>query len=200
MRIDPQEFAQHYASMSDEQLLDINPAELSEIARPIYQAEIDKRGLAQQEDQVVEEVTDLIYEGEDPEHAPDWLDNAAVACAFPTRSPDADEPASNAHGALEAAGIPCHVVLIKEDPQRPGAQPHYEFRVLVPGALLWHATSVLDRDLFNQDQDEEFRAFLAGLDEEEFQMIDPNLICAGLQNRIDRLRQAYADERAQRGV
>lgn len=185
--------------MSDEQLLDIDPAELSDVARPIYDAETAARGLFETgQDEAVEEVTDIVYEGETPGQPPDWIEYAAVACVFPTRSPDADEPATNAHGALEAGGIPCHVVLIKEDLQRPGTPPRYEFRILVPSPLLWHATSVLDRDLFNQDQDDEFRAHLAGLEDEEFQMLDPGLICAGLLDRVARLKQAYVDELARR--
>jgi hypothetical protein len=200
MRIDPRQLSEHYAAMSDEQLLDIQPDDLSEIARPIYEAEVANRRLHETDElELSEEITGADYQPETrPGHAPDWLEYAACACVFGARSADADEPAANAREALQSAGIPCHITVLREDPVRPGAPPHYEFRAMVPTPLLWHATSVLDRDLFNHEQEDEFRAHLEGLTDEEFQAVDPNLICAGLLDRAARLKKAYAAELAQR--
>lgn len=45
MEIDPEEFKRHYAELSDEGLLSIDRADLIELARTYYDAEVASRGL-----------------------------------------------------------------------------------------------------------------------------------------------------------
>ncbi len=65
---------------------------------------------------------------------------------------------------------------------------------MVPGALNLHATSVLDRDLFNADQEENWRTHLEALSDEELAKLSPQVFCAGLLDRAARLKKAYEDE------
>lgn len=70
--------------------------------------------------------------------------------------------------------------------------------VMVPGALLIHATSVLDRDVFNAKQAAEWRTLFADLTDEELSALDPEIFCAGLLDRAARLKRAYREEVARR--
>jgi hypothetical protein len=69
---------------------------------------------------------------------------------------------------------------------------------MVPGALNLHATSVLDREIFNPDVEAEWAAHFQALSDEELHALSPEVICAGLEDRLMRLRRAYAAEIARR--
>ena len=146
MKIDPAELRRHYASLSDEALDDLNPAELSDVARPIYEEELARRGVSPGEENE-----------SSAEPAPDWLEDAACACAFTLRTATYNVPtASTARAALVAAGIPCHVTMSRDDPPKVDPAPQFSLRLMVPGALALHASSVLDEEIFNEDQEHEF--------------------------------------------
>jgi hypothetical protein len=61
-----------------------------------------------------------------------------------------------------------------------------------------HATSVLDRDLFNAQQEESWRAHLEVLSDAELSRLNPKVFCAGLLDRAARMKKAYEDEVARR--
>jgi hypothetical protein len=103
------------------------------------------------EDAIDEEV-DL--NAADDSDEPDWLEDAAEVYSRADRSGNmqvADDIAE-ARDALEAAGIPCHLDLSEmPEEQNTSPGPTQIWRLLVPGNLNLRATSVLERDIFNQE-------------------------------------------------
>ncbi len=75
-----------------------------------------------------------------------------------------------------------------------------ELNVMVPLALAMHATAVLDRDLFNEEYEAEWRAHLKMRSDKNLSMLNPGIFCAGLQDRPARIMKAYADEIAARNM
>src|SRR5580692_4503975 len=145
MRIDTQELGRHYASLSDEALLDVDPADLTETARKVYDGELARRklshGLAPPAVAPAPVDLDEPLEIEDEdESAPEWLENAACACTFAKDAADQGFNAVNARSALRAAGIPCHIVVTPAA-NTSDDSPRDEYCLMVPGPLLWHAAA-----------------------------------------------------------
>ena len=63
--------------------------------------------------------------------------------------------------------------------------------VMVPGALILKATSVLDVQMLNEEMEETWRSHFEGLSDAELGALQPDDICAGLLDRAARLRAAY---------
>lgn len=208
MQIDLKAIRQHYASLSDEELLHMSRADLTEAAQQCYDEEFSRRGLADRP----KSARSAHHPGakrEDTggsfaeETESDWLEDAACACSFaggPEGAGAAD--AENARQVLEDAGIPCQIsVEAVETNSRPEDAPkRLEYRVMVPGALNMIATSVLDTEVFNQELDANWRAHFEALTDDQLRSLDPELICAGLADRIERLQRAYYDEIARRKI
>jgi hypothetical protein len=79
-----------------------------------------------------------------------------------------------------------------------GSSAGEELNVMVPLALALHAAGVLDRDLFNEEYEAEWRAHLKMLSDKNLSMLNPEIFCAGLQDRLNRIKKAYAEEIAAR--
>ena len=205
----------HYASLSDEALIALDLAELIETAQRLYDEELAGRGLTPRQEpesfagpddgatsldqpgQVEDAGGELAVDAGPP---PDWLEDAACACAF---AMDAGtlygSDAAKARAVLRAAGIPCHITVNEMDPPaNVDPRPRYEYCVMVPGALNLHATSVLDREIFNSKQEADWRTHLEALSDEELCALNPETFCAGLLDRVTRLRRAFNDESARR--
>jgi hypothetical protein len=204
MRIDPQELRRHYASLPDGALEAINRDELSDIARPIFDEEVARRQLTEttQPETIEEEPLEIDEDLEiDEEPDPDWLEEAAVACSFTMRSSYgmSDIPtASHARAVLRSAGIPCHVIMNEVPPAPVNPTPQRYLQLMVPGALALHATSILDKNVFNEDQEEEWRTNFEVLSDAELRALNPDIFCAGLLDRVARLRRVYDQEMARR--
>jgi hypothetical protein len=99
---------------------------------------------------------------------------------------------------LLAAGIPCHLSAVPPDPQNEDSQRFDEYRVLVPASLNLKAISVLDKEIFNADLVADWTTHFADLSDEELRALNPEAICAGLLDRVERLTRAYNDEIARR--
>ena len=195
MKVTPDELRQYYASLSDEMLLRLDPADLTDAARRCYESEFperhlkpDARPLPAEED--VEEGFEL---------DPDWLEHAACPCSYTAvpgsnRAPDAER----AREVLLAAGIPCHLSVTPPDPRNEESQRYDEYRVLVPASLNLKAISVLDKEIFNADLEADWTTHFADLSDEELRALNPAVICAGLLDRVERLTRAYNDEMARR--
>jgi hypothetical protein len=188
LQVDPDEFRRHYASLSDEGLRELDRSELTGAAQRYYDEEVGRRDLSPQEEP--EQLEDRAE--------PDWLGEAACACSytsFPGSSSAAD--AAKARGVLEDAGVPCYIVIheLEQDPP-PDDEPvlHHEYQVMVPGALNLQATSVLDREIFNVDVEAGWAVHFQALSDEELHALTPEVICAGMEDRIMRLKRAYAAE------
>jgi len=127
---------------------------------------------------------------------PDWLPDAAEVFsgyARPGELPAAD--VADARDALEAAGIPCHVEVVEEaEEARASPTVMNRLRLLVPGQLNFRAIGILDRDIFNQDFEADWRAHLEQLSDEELREMKPKDVFCGLFDRIERVNRAYGDE------
>jgi len=205
LRIDPEDLRRHYQSISDGEFLALEREELTEIAQRLYDEELARRQLTHGQDPESLAVPDEVEDAEgdldiDTGPPPDWLDDAACACAFAVVSgtPYASETAQ-ARAVLRRAGIPCHVTLNEVEPSG-NAAPRSEYCVMVPGAFNLYATSVLDRDIFNARQEEDWRAHLEALSDEELCAQKPEILCAGILDRAARLQRAYQDEISRRGL
>ena len=78
-----------------------------------------------------------------------------------------------------------------------GGTPDY-LNVMVPGALSLKASSVLDRDLFDQEMEETWSCHFDRLSNEELRALEPHDICAGLLDSAARLKRAYEAALARR--
>jgi hypothetical protein len=208
MRIDPEDIRRRYAVMSDEELLSLDPAELSQMARPLYEQELASRNLNEGGEPGAEDAEGepaqvgraLAYESDEP--APDWLDEAACVCTFAIdrNNPDVVPGADRAREALEASHIPCYLNLVEDRPATRHEPARHALLLMVPGSLVLPASSILDRDVLNAEHEAEWRAHLEGLSDEEIRGLNPDIICAGLLDRAERLRKVYREERAARRI
>jgi hypothetical protein len=209
LRIDVEGLRRHYESLSDEALLELDRSQLVEMAQKIYDEEIGRRDLDLDAEVLGTVGPDEEGAGDDAgeweaggDGAPDWLEDAACACAFTMHPghPDTTE-VEEACAALRDARIPCHVVV--NDIPAPGGGRHaaqQEYCVMVPGALNLHAASVLDRDLFNARHEADWRHHLATLTDDDLLALRPEVFTAGLRDRIVRLEKAYAAEVTRRAL
>ena len=200
MQIDRESLRRHYGSLSDDELLAVERSELTDAAQKCFDEEVDRRGL--EEGQESEEAPDGEgYEGNTFRAGvdPDWLQDAACACSFVSQpGGSAATDAENAREVLQDAGIPCQVFAV-EVAASTGDQPaQYEYRVMVPGALNLKATSILDKELFNPQLEADWRTHFASMTDRELGALNPDAICAGLVDRVARLRRAYNDEVSRR--
>jgi hypothetical protein len=209
MRIDPRDLRRHYDSLPDGELLALNRDDLTPAAQAVYDEAMADRGLldgpateAVEEPEEGEEVSgefeefeDFTEEDEGPE--PEWMEDAATACAFVIHPGSSEaEKASHARSVLRAAGIPSRVSVTPEESEQ--SRPRDVVSVMVPGALALHATSILDRDMFNEEHDMEWRTHMEALSDDDIVRLDPRIFCAGLLDRVARMKRAYAEEIAAR--
>jgi hypothetical protein len=190
------------------------------VARPLYDQELARRGLtpgqkvpepvaadhAEFDDAELadesfdedEEIEEMELEADDGP-APAWLEDAACACSFLVRTATSDLPeAAKARAILRDSRIPSYATVSQEEQAKPNAAPVFALRLMVPAGLELHAVSVLDQHLFNEDQESGYRANFESLTDEELKVLDPDIFCAGLLDRVARLRKAYEDEMATR--
>ena len=101
--------------------------------------------------------------------------------------------------ALQAAEIPCWITETEEEADA-HTPPRKTLSVMVPGALIMHATSIVDRDVFNDEYEFEWRTHLESLSDKEFSTLDPKLICAGMLDRVARITKSYTAEMKRRDL
>jgi len=206
MRIDPEDLRKQYRALSDGELEAIDRDDLVEVAQRVFDEEVARRRSLRTADNEEDEAggdaagtayVPAIMEG-DGEPRPEWLDDASCACSFVVRhgAPE-NSGVPDACAALAAAGIPCYVAV---RPAQDGGSGAEEYSLMVPGALNLHATSVLDRDVFNPQAEEDWRTHFGELSDEQLRALDPEVFCAGLLDRAARLRNAYEEEIARRGL
>jgi len=206
MRLDPRELRQHYASLSDEELLEIDRADLVEMAQGIYDDEMRARKLSRRSKPVRpihERQPDAPIEESEVDGAePDWLPEAAEVYAYTIREGRRDPPdsATAAGDALKAAGIPCYWDLI-EDPPDPGwSEITHRCRLMVPGNLNLRATGILQCDVENVEFESWWKALLAAQSDEDLRAMKPEVALCGLYDRIERVNRVYDEEMARRGL
>jgi hypothetical protein len=218
MRISSDDLRRHYASLSDAELLDLDRSELAGMAQGIYDEEVSRRKLdgpreaAPDDGEPVEDFEETAegpdFEpepeigGDDP--PPDWLEDAACPWAVLMHArmlgqfDDYASQAARVRAVLREAGIPSHIVVRPPDPPPPPAPRPSEYCVMVPGDLNMEATSVIEREIFNPQQEEEWRNHLQALSDEQLQALKPEVFCGALLDRAERLKRAYFEEIASR--
>jgi len=201
VQLDSKYLSEHYASLSDEALREIDPAELVDAARKCYDEELRRRKAASP---ALEPSSDQqAYEfvsGVDDDGKPAWLADAACACAYPVyRRLEPAEGAMLARDALGAAGIPCYEEF-REVPPTTAAEAKHELRLLVPAELELQAEIVLEKKIFNEEAEFVWRSRLERLTDNELRALPPRVAFSGLFDRIERLTRVYNEEIARRGL
>jgi hypothetical protein len=182
----------HYASLSDEALLDINRAELVEAARPLYDQEINQRN------GTWDPAHDPLRLGVDP---PDWIAEGAQIFSVQAFRPDADQyQIEDRRAALEAAGIPCFVEFAETKYDAEPAGKYREWKLLVPGKYNIEAMSIIERDVENADFATDWINHLEMLSDEELLNASPQRAFCGLFDKIERVTRAYENELERRKV
>ncbi len=205
MKIDPVYLKRHYTSLSDDALLAVDRDDLVEAARAIYDAEVAERGL---DTDGLSEMPDST--GDDPEfdthpaevaaadngEAPEWLDEAAEvwSCVVhPGRGPAPE--AADARAVLVEAGIPCYLEMQEIRPEElTSREVRHQWRLMVPGNLNLKATSELDREIFNEDFEAEWKAHLEAFSDAELRAMHPQVAFGGLFDKVERITRAYNEE------
>jgi len=201
MQIDIEALRQYYRDMSDDQLFSMDRNDLTEDAQRTYDDEIKRRrwnkDFFSHEDSEDRGVSfdSAISRLEGEEDDPDWMEHSACACAF-TEHPgsDAAQTAAKAMEVLQAAGIPSRMTETEE------VEGHKTLMVMVPGWSIMHATSIVDRDLLNNEYETEWRTHLESLSDKEFLTLDPDVFCAGMLDRVARITKSYRDEMERRNL
>ncbi len=200
MQIDVERLRRHYESLSDDELRALDREDLTEAAQQCYDEEVARRGLAEAGEAEAPEREDE-YEPTafDAEAEPGWLEDAACACSYVSHpGGSAASDADIARDVLQQAGIPCQVSMVEAAPASGDQPAQYEYRVMVPGALNLKATAILDQEVFNPQLEADWRTHFQELSDDELAALHPDVICAGLADRIARLKRAYNEEIARR--
>lgn len=202
MQIDLEDLRRHYESLTDDELLEIEPSDLTDQARGCYEWEMKRRKLTSEAEPPAggeEDAEEAQAETGGAEADPDWLETAVCACSYVNHAGDSGSTqAENAAAVLEAAGIPCEIEVTEFDPPVPDQPRGQEYRVMVPGALNLKATSILDKEIFNPQMEADWRSHLSVLTDADLQALTPDVICAGMADRIARLKRVYQEEIARR--
>jgi len=204
MQITPEDLRHHYASLSDESLLEVEESDLTELGRNYYEAELAHRNLQREGAPGPAAAHEFEADVKNAaEIGPDWMENAACPASFTGVPGSVHAPeAEHARDVLIAAGIPCQFSVLPHEPT--GDDPdrrHFDvYQVLVPQSLNLKAASVLDVEIFNPQTEAEWRTHLACLSDDELRELKPEIICAGMLDRAERLKRAYTDEIARRST
>ena len=135
MRITPEELAARYRAMSDEELLGMDRAELTDTARQCYDREMERRKIESRP-----EVADESAPG-----APEAVGGRWVSVGL-FRTPDEGEAARH---LLESAGIPAR--LEEGDLLWLGAQSYTSTRVLAPQLMENDALGLIETQAAQQE-------------------------------------------------
>src|SRR5262249_42295679 len=104
MSVSAQQLMHHYASLSDEELQGIDPADLTDVAQKYYKEEIARRGILES----------TVKPQEEESGEADWTDGESsdgepfVACVF-TDDASGIVDSDDAYKVLKNAGIPCRI-------------------------------------------------------------------------------------------
>ena len=217
MRINPEDLRLHYESLSDDGLLDIDPSDLTSLARGIYEQEIVRRGLHRpppqdQGDDSYHRPLPVLKPGANWDFAsqpsvdtgegppPAWLEDAACPWSASIQpSVDYIGTGAEVQNALREAGIPSRIVVKPPESETPSTL-HSVYCVMVPGDLSARAWSVVERRVFNPKAVEEWRSQLHVFSDEQLRDLNPEDFWGALLDKAEQMKQAYADEMARRNL
>lgn len=195
MQIERADLERHYASLSDEALLEIKPEELMELAQQCHAAEVRVRGLAakRSRDRSIAVPTEPVEDEAGTEE--DWIADDADTANFVTVHTSLEHgEAADMRDALEHAGIPCTLEVSADAPGRRGVS-----RILVRVApdLKARAETVLAERVLNPVHEETYRTFFESLDDDDLATLDlSTFVTQSKENRdlIARVRATYLEE------
>lgn len=200
MQVNRDGLRQHYRSLSDEELSALRREELIELAQECYDEERQRRGLVDTDESDIGEGF-AGYQGDvaDGKVEPGWLQTAVYAASFLSHpGGSAAFDVADVRLALQRAGIPCQLARVEVTPPDGDQLPQHEYRAMIPASLTLEANSILDKEIFNPQIEAEWRRLLESLTDEELAGLDPDVLCAGLFDRIGRLKRSYNDEVSRR--
>jgi hypothetical protein len=193
MEVDTEYLQRYYSSLSDEGFSEIDRADLVEAAQKCYDKELGRRQLDLPDEKSIFSSSH--------EEKPEWINEAAeVYSANSIVGTDAGKDADKVRSVLQAAGIPCYVDVCEDPPDEVASGAVHRWRVSVPGRLSMRATSILDRDIFNDEFEAIWRTHLEMLTDQELSDAEPKEIFCGLFDRIERVVTSYNDELSRRGL
>jgi hypothetical protein len=192
--LDLDQLRRQYAELTDEALLEIDPHELIEAARHCWEHELQQRGIRVPVRAVGSPGSDEEFVYTPDEGEPEWL--ADGMSAMSTTEGRGGPSVLDARGVLRSANIGCFIAV--REAEQPGSAAIYD--LLVPPGQHLLALSVLDRDFFNPQAEEDWKAHFTVLSDDELMELDADLLVAGMRDRIDRLVRAYEDELLKRGL
>ncbi len=188
MSFDAESLRRHYASLTMEALSELNPADLVPEASAILAAELAQRSAA----------PILTFASDAP---PPWFETAALACSYPNEPGVAESPeALEAVKYLNSAVVPTYLSVAPAPSDDEGENIFQDFLIYVPGHLSLKAASVLAVNIFNPRLEETWRTQLESIADDQLSSSAPQIVCAGMQDRIDRFTRSYDDELARRGL
>jgi hypothetical protein len=201
MPIDAEYLRRHYESLSDEALLEIDRADLTGVAQPIFDQEIARRQLHQHPEWTeAQENTPAVFEpgaidNEGP--PPEWLEEAACPwSAYEDPSADYAGQGAEVQTALQDAGIPSRIVVRPPD-EEPASTPRNLYCVMVPGDFALRANIVVGK-VFNRWAIAEWRSQLQSFTDEELLAINPADYWGALLEKAEAMKRAYQAELAER--
>ena len=183
MIITPEQLRQHYASLSDDELLAMNRDDLTEVAAKVYDLEMGRRALTPVEDEESIEGNHSFRpssaETTEATDEEDSTDEKFVAGTFVDHSGNsAAADAEDARRALRASGIPCELEVQDSPAETTYSERQVAYHVVVPAEFTLQATSVLDKEVFNPRIAEEWRTHLSGLTDNQLLALNIDTICA----------------------
>lgn len=139
MQVNPEEFQRRFSELSDDALLEINPDELVEEAHELYYAELQRRGLLEEEEEIEAE------EDAQPEPTPDTPPEGELVLAAEFGSA---QEAAFGRSLLKSANIP---VYAKPDFSGILAATEEDTKIYVPSSFLEQAQELLATPLSDED-------------------------------------------------
>ncbi len=206
MAFDPEHLRKHYQSLSDDALLEIDETELVPEAVAILEAELDERGLLEPaEDGEYDAEGDEDEEGSRPDLSSriagryrldkdhqDWEEEAAVVLT----TVELGDDIVHAREALQAVGMPAKIRL--EEVVSEGGSLRGYHQLIVPGQWALDAISIVDRDVLNEQAEQDWIVHFETMSDADFSGLDIDILLAGMEDRLERLKNAYYREREAR--
>ena len=188
MEIDLAGLRRYYSNLSDDELLVVDRQDLTATGRKYFDQECARRGLARPSEPEPP-----------PEAEPDslgetWAVRSYVTYSFGMQAEEAERDCQ----ILHAAGIPCRLEGAELEPIKNYRRTRIDLHVPIPMYL--PADSLLQKEAYNSEREAELRNTLETLTDEELRTLSEDLICSGIQDRLDRLRRVYREEAARRAT
>lgn len=159
MEFGPEDFRQHYASLSNEGLLVIKREDLNPVAQQCYDVELAQRGIPPRASKPAQAPAPGNLgeaSGYDVDPAPGWANDAVSVGTF-------QEDLFDARDALEAAGIPFFIRTQAID----AAASRTKYSLMVPSGKARLAEATLQRDVYNPTAEETFKHHFEELTDDE---------------------------------